>query len=417
MSETQSQRESVYVLLEQVKLPTSSKEYITHVIENACQDPETLSIINDLLSIAKKNDARCELRLNMKPVDAMESFQGVSKPVLTTLLLSLYTFQMVDGCTGGCSWCGIRDVNRRPGRYFSLSSFERFIKEHGSLLPRPFCMYEASDISEITDGNHTFLSWVKAVVDNSKDLSISCFTSIPAGTEFAVMEFLEYVYENSLTSRVLLSISIKDDNFETWEKIKTILQKRGVSREFLDSIKTEDRRGKIYSVGKAFQPEQKRLEDLIGIVCYDGINYYPHEDPSQRIRSRELVIVSSENPSGYIEEILDPKGDITIPGYIHNTGYGFPGVLPQVGYRRFSNGTFVEGGIKTSFQRDALSVVIARYGWEGIKGTKQVTEKMRRLFREEFRTLRARILEKLPEQKDRFLAGRVKEVIDELSEI
>lgn len=392
---------------------TSKDAFFVERMIDLFEDPKSIhrpKVFNSLVELVDLSTApqalkRQKERQSAQRVDIMETMEPFSPEERVIIAKNLGSIQMTDGCTVGCTWCGV-EAKRSITKAFSLESYKRFIIEFGKYIPNrkgvSFGLYGASDpfdwVSE--DGKSDYGTLDKFYRDNTRGKQIITSTAVPVGAEVSIASFLvPYLIRNferakkgkRLHEYFRFSVT-KDNKYRVLKIMQFIKDLRFIPEKYLrnfillldrsEEIGWEDiepndedaeiKIGSVKNVGYfAYKPDRSD-SDRVGIACQDSLDLSPFY--TRNMRGREIqyggLIASSmecvtmQNSVGERRIPVVP-GRMMIPKHITDIEYEFPSqfnpkgknfpILPKHRYHVYEDGKFVGSEDVESVRRDGLA--------------------------------------------------------------
>ncbi|KKQ32545.1 MAG: hypothetical protein US48_C0022G0005 [Candidatus Levybacteria bacterium GW2011_GWA2_37_36] len=367
------------------KLPESDANLLKNLMEYGRDNVPLLMDITNLLELnwetaqKKRNE-----RLSAEQVDMMDILKPFNYRESIIITRNLRNWQMTDGCTGGCPQCGLRS-KRRIEKEFSFDSFNRFLDKYGKYVSRNRKLvgfYRKSDPFDWVSGNgeYNYSTGVESFIDSTKNNTLITTTSVPEGSELAIIGFMIFMYsrvgemekqgQKRLDRFTGIRFSRKRNNKERIEKIMQTLKDLPMPEYFMKKIvKIIDREDNVKEKGVIYdkfknvgyfannQNEHDYRSDIVGIQDADLLVLSP-----SGITAESMEIVTPDNPEG-VRSVKIKPGMLEIPEFLDIYTYShildmkdnYHSLLPKLKYRIYKNGKFT--GIKTveSVGRDALT--------------------------------------------------------------
>lgn len=331
-----SEAEGILALLADSPIPDGDKGYVEAIIRQDPRNSKLLSSVGFLLEAANSPLARrkTEERNNQAQIELDSILAPFSTNERIILAQNLFGVQLTEGCTVGCSFCGLKAL-RQTNFAFSFRSLGKFSLEYKPFLKREMSLYLASDPFDWKDGDYSYTD-VESLWDVQTTVPPFTSTAIPLATEFTVLRFLEYLYQVDLLARNVklggwvaddFRFSITEGNQERAEHILEILRQRKVDKSFLEAVQTNDltKKDKIVRQGYWIKyPDRDIVNDSVGISCMDGVVFTP-----AGIKAMVSEICTIANPKGLAEWDIKP-GYMRVPRFIHiDDGYSYHGFKTQ----------------------------------------------------------------------------------------
>ncbi len=345
-------------------LTPTDTEYIRAILQRT---PEVASSAGYLLQGIETPAARRKIaeRNSQAHIDLGQLLSPFSEKEKAILTQNLGEFQLTDGCTVGCAWCGVNAL-RRTTTAFSLQSVVKFAHEYGN-LSKNAGLYSASDPFDWVEGDYTYLD-IHAVWGIYSKSEPFVSTAVPLGTEFSILRFVEAQYEALRKSSILdgsnFRFSRTDRNAERVDQMLNILRLRGLNEDFLNTIRISDVSDKkVAHIGYFINHRDRDdIYDNPGITCKDCIVITP-----SAIRGKTMEAYTKTSPKGMREWTIAP-GEMQVPVYrIRQDYYGSDfaenqdvgtvpfSILPDVKILHVKDGEVVDEEVVRSIGRTALA--------------------------------------------------------------
>ena len=301
--------------------------------------------------------------------DCLTGFSSAEKGILAENLAFL---QLTEGCTVGCSFCGV-SAARKVSSSFSLESLVKFGKEVPGKMNRLSTLYYASDPFDWIDGDYTYLDLSPLWGTYTSGVPYMS-TSLPLGAEFSVLRFLEANYHlynqgKDAASVRQIRFSRTSHNAARVDTIFSVLEQRGVSKDFLSTMQINDltKQDSIRKNGHLIHhPDRDPLADAWGISCQDGV----YISPGQGVRAGIVEACTRASPTGLFTGPLEP-GRMTIPveRFTGSSEYEHPGtaiygrlsfsLIPEAEVMEVRNGKITDRHVYPSIRRDIKTFLVA----------------------------------------------------------
>jgi hypothetical protein len=357
-----------------------------HLIEAFVQyEKDDSPLLADTVSLLESNwekaqEKRAE-RLSAQEVDMMEIIEQFNPKERIIIAKNLTTWQMSDGCTVNCSFCGLM-AKREIERSFSLDSAKKFWGTYGSYFPKDQVktVYDKSDNFDwlSRDGRHSGADLINEFASSVKDGRLFISTAVPEGSEVSIVRSILDFYqkigemrqdkEKKLKYFSAFRFSRTKDNKDRIDKIIKIAIDMGIPEGFLrEVINIDDKiencskkeKGYIVKVGYLIKHPNREEDgaDMYGIKNPKGLCISP-----SGITSESEEIATLNNRVGLKSVKLVP-GSLEIAEHLDLENYkhvldkeeNFLPIIPKHTYKVYNDGEFT--GIKTveSVRRDAMA--------------------------------------------------------------
>lgn len=313
-------------------LPERDREYVEYIVGVDPENKKLVSSVEALLEVASSAQGRRKIteRHSQSQVDLEEVLKPYSGREQALLVENLGSLQLTEGCTVGCSFCGISAL-RSVGNAFSMASLDTFLTKNKSDVNTRSPLYYASDPFDWVDGNLSYMDIESLWSMRTKKIPYTS-TAVPLGAEFSILQYLEYMYTlkddlqdlgGSINS--IFRISRYRRNSDRVDHMFEVLRQRGVDDGFLKDIEVNDLNDDdVVKSGYLIKhPQRDVIKDSVGIACFDGVVVSP-----QGVDARTIEVCTAQSYQGWDRWSVKP-GSLVIPKYLHREPYYYSDGLPK----------------------------------------------------------------------------------------